>query len=323
MAAHHAEAAKALGHRITAAAARPGSKKLQEFTKRFNVAHSYENWELMLEREQLDALIVAAPWDQTETFISQVLAKGIPCLIEKPVALSSAKLREIMNPAQDRQDQIMVGYNRRFYDFIPVLKEVLASNSLISVNMNLSDPAALLVKKYGPEIAPHLLIYMSSHWYDLLTHLIGPVRPVQIKKTAHSRLPGVEHYDGMLLTQNGIPVHVISHFDAPSQTSITFHTEKEIHKLCPIETLTVYNGLECITEDAVRKINRYVPKVESQIQTDSTLKPGILKQMRNFLDSCVFKTAPREGCSLQDALNVTELCENIQTGGIPCSSTGK
>lgn len=308
----HADVLSGLNRRIIAVSARKQSPHIVAFAKEYQVPYIYDNWQKMLAQEKPDALIVAVSWDQTEKIIEDVIKSGIPCLIEKPVALSSKKLIEIISATEKFNQNVLVGYNRRFYDFIPRLKEAVESGGLISVDLNMPEAVDSIVKTYSRDIVDHILLYMSSHWLDLLMYLIGDMRIDYLHRGGSDAVHRA--YNGMLYsTRYDVPVHLKANFNAPDRISITFNFKDTIYKLCPIEVLTIYKGMERIDVDGKNKIRRYTPKVFETHEVSADYKPGFYSQMDNFIETCVRRSRPNErGCTLDDALRVARLCERIK-----------
>ncbi|NQT47289.1 MAG: Gfo/Idh/MocA family oxidoreductase [Candidatus Omnitrophica bacterium] len=314
MAGFHADAVRALDHDIVGVSGRPGSRNIADFSKLYGIANSYQDWREMIEEERPDALVVSVSWDQTEGIIQEIVNSGLPSLVEKPVALSSSALQKIMANTAQYHDRIMVGYNRRFYDFMPLIKQALDEQELISIDLNFPEPLGNLMKTKSPKIAKYILIYMSSHWLDLLISLIGELKVESMSKKRSAGPGHVEAYNGILRSiRYDIPVHLKANFDAPSNTAITFNFRDSIYKLCPIEVLNIYKGMESIEPSGEVPIRRYVPHVEKTRYTDTKYKPGVLKQMECFIETCVHKkTANGQGCTLDQALEVTRICEEIE-----------
>jgi len=313
---HHADAIKALGHNISACSARPGSRNISEFTKSYQVAKPYYNWREMLKNEDLDALVVAIDWDQTEKLAEDVIASKLPCLIEKPVALSSRRLKTIIDKNRKLHNKVMIGYNRRFYDFIPVVKKALKEKELISVDLVFPEPLKRLRKLKSEKIKHHILVYSSSHWLDLLRYLMGDIKVIHIHKKRCKKSKCDVAYNGLLYSKrHKIPVHLKAHFDAPDNTSIAFSFRDAVYKLQPIEVVTVYKGIDILEASGNTRTKTYIPRVEEVFCTNQEYKPGFLKQMKCFIDSCVLEKKKNiEGCTLRDALEVTRLCESIKRG---------
>lgn len=309
----HADVVQALHHSIIGVSARKGSKNIDHFAKTYKVSNLYFDWQEMIEKQKPDALIVAVSWDQTENVIQEIINSGIPCLVEKPVALSSHALQEIINNTKQFQDRVMIAFNRRFYEFIPQVKEAIEGKELVSIELNFPETADRLIELKTRKIANHILVYMSSHWLDLMFFLIGELKVEWMMKKINRQTGYIEAYNGILRSLRfDIPIHLQANFNAPSNTSITFNFHDSIYKLCPIEILTIYKGMSLIEPSTENPIRRYVPRIDSTYNVETTHKPGFLNQMRHFIEAYVQKTKQiMLGCTLQDSLAVTRLCEEI------------
>lgn len=310
----HAEVITAMNHKISAVSARPSSSRISDFARKYNAAYTYERWQDMIRKEAIDALIVAVSWDQTELIADEIIKTGIPCLIEKPVALSSERLERIISDTVGVNKKVLVAYNRRFYDFVPQLKKAIEAGRLVSIELNFPEAAELMIKKFGRGILNHVLLYMTSHWLDLLLYLIGEVKIHYLHKWKSPENDTYSAYNGILYSlRYDVPIHLQINFNSPSQTSMTFNFTDAIYKLCPMEILTVYRGIECIEPDSKVKIRRYMPKVSETCITGTDFKPGFYSQMQNFINICVTgKEKNTAGATLNDAMRVTKLCEQIR-----------
>lgn len=310
----HADVIMALHNSITCVSAREGSKNIADFAKRYSVPAMYSDWRKMIEEQKPDALVVAVTWDQIESIIEEVINYGIPSLVEKPVALSSQALQKVINNTRQFHDRVMVGYNRRFYDFIPMVKEALDKEELVSVELNFPEALNRAVEVKSPKIAEHILIYISSHWLDLLKFLIGDLKVEWMMKKVNNRTNHVEAYNGILRSlKYNVPVHLQANFNAPSNTMITLNFNNSVYRLCPIEVLTVYRGMTLVEPSPENPIRRYIPHIEGTYTTDTSYKPGFLKQMDYFIETYVKGAKGNaRSCTLDDALTVTLFCEEIK-----------
>jgi len=305
---YHAEVILDLGHKIIGAGGKFKSKSSWKFAQKYQLP-IYSDIHLLLQELKPDAIILCVTWDQTEKILADIVNFKIPVLVEKPVALSTKKLRKILHavgytnvgfdPSKGLTENVLVGYNRRFYDFIPKIKEQLLTRELLSIQLNF--PEVTTIAKYGRDI----LFYMTSHWLDLLLYLVGDIEVVAMKFN--------RGYNGLLKTKKGsIPIHYQSNFDAPQQTSMSFSFTDSFWELRPIETLSIYKELEKIKPTKTYPISRYIPTKNNFIETDLTFKPGFYKQMEYFIDRFLYQKKGEEvGCTLDAAQKVTELCEEI------------
>ena len=266
----------------------------------------------MVVERRPDALVVAVSWDQTERLISDVIQEGIPCLVEKPIALSSSRLEGIIGETRRWHGQVLVAYNRRFYDFIPQLKDAINTQRLLSIDLKFPETVQRLIQNHSEAIAEHVLVFMSSHWFDLLRHLVGELKVDVMVRRPNTCTRALESVNGVLMSR-ATPIHVQGNFDTPANTSMTFNFSKKIYELRPMEQMAVYEGMTVERETPEIPIRRYVPQVTQTFYVDTRFKPGFLGQMRNFVETCVSKTTANVvGCTLHDALAVIKLCEEIR-----------
>jgi predicted dehydrogenase len=315
---YHADVVRALGHSVTAVAARPGSKRIKDFSTTYS-AQPFDDWQQMLKAHRLDALLVLTPWNVTETLAVDVVSSGIPCLIEKPIAVSGRQIDAILDQLSGQTtDRVRVGYNRRFYENLDPLRVALRDQALRSVSVRLPD-STKHIENSTEALAEHVLFYMSSHWYDLLISLMGPlsVKSHYVgQRTKGSRVAG---YQALLWSDKyQVPVHVDSNFDAPANIALSFTFETTIYELSPVERLTVYDALERI-HDPKTQMNCYQPRVAHLYEADARYKAGFMGQMSEFVERCVKgnNTDAVQGCTLQQAGELTRFLEQLHISATP------
>ena len=311
MARHHAEVATAEGHSIAVVCSTGASTRRDAFVRDFGVDRTSTRVDDLISESGLKAVIVATPWDRTADVAEQVLASEIPSLIEKPLALSSARIRRWLEPPAPLGARTLVGYNRRFYDFLPDVAMALSTHELISVELNIPAPLDADIATASDWTPVAGLLYRASHALDLLLYLVGDVEVERI----HRHGPGgaATAYNGLLAVRDtGVPVHLQINVDAPSRLRLAFNFTDRIYELSPLETLTVYEGLDVSKPTRERPIREYTPRVASTRHVDMTLKPGLAGQFEEFVATCVDGRRPvGAGCTLADAERVTRLCEAI------------
>lgn len=89
-----------------------------------------------------DAVVVAVGTDAHEEILKPLLAKGIPVLCEKPIAMDLAATESVIALASARGSQIQVGFQRRFDPaFIEVKQQIDrgAVGTLYSITMTAHD----------------------------------------------------------------------------------------------------------------------------------------------------------------------------------------
>lgn len=309
---YHADALLELGCQITAVSARPGSKNIKEFKERYSIPASFDSWQDMVELSEIDALWVTASWNSIDELLLPVLGCNIPTFFEKPVALSSNKLKAATELDNAQSAHTQVGYNRRFYSYIPEVREYLREHPPRSVLLEIPETEP----REGDSLEKHLWNYSSSHVLDLLYHLIGRycVDKVVTQKRVNSDVPNT--FNGLLVSESGIPINLVANWNVPSNTNITFYCQNSILKLSPLEIASIYSDLEIVEPTDTTPIRRYLPRLHRSLQCSALgerFKPGFLGQTKCFIDNVVDGRGMGSfmPASLDDSLFVTSLIERL------------
>lgn len=81
--------------------------------ERHGVHAAYTDVESMLAKERIDALVVAQPFQRHGEILPELLARGLPIFIEKPLARSVAMAERLAAADQAAGGRLMVGYHKR------------------------------------------------------------------------------------------------------------------------------------------------------------------------------------------------------------------
>jgi myo-inositol 2-dehydrogenase/D-chiro-inositol 1-dehydrogenase len=100
----------------------------QAFAADFGFANAYADVETLLAAEHPDALSVVLPTHLTCAACIPLLRRGIPLLIEKPPAMTSAELRNLVRAADHTGAVTQVAFNRRYTSLVMQARELLEKN---------------------------------------------------------------------------------------------------------------------------------------------------------------------------------------------------
>ncbi len=92
--------------------------------------HVYESYEDMLSDEKLDLVVIATPNDVHHDLAIQALKAGKNVVCEKPVAMNSTELEDMIKTAKECGKMFMVNQNRRWDADFLVMKEIFQSGDL-------------------------------------------------------------------------------------------------------------------------------------------------------------------------------------------------
>ena len=305
----HADAIRYLGHSIDVVVAKENSPNIDGFAERYGVAKKIHGIGSFLAHydkfsDTVDCILVCTPWDVTENVLRQLLPLGVPIMAEKPVVLSIAALEDLKKKYEITN--LFVAYNRRFYDFVPFLKELVESESPVCADILSAEPYEMIVKKEGEKIRDHMLYFYTSHIIDLMYYLFGEI-------SIHNVTNISEHRNNSWVCElyspgHKCPIQMKILMDCPQNSHFKIFFEKKVVEMCPFEKMVVYNDLE-------RKENQgkatYVPVAETEWHTEDTFKPGFLNQMKHFIENFVYRKN-RSLEYIELLKKVTCLCDTLR-----------
>jgi predicted dehydrogenase len=147
-------------------------------------ARAFDDPLAMIAEMELDALVVASP---TTTHLALALAaiqRGIPVLVEKPLAGTVDEALRIVEAAQDRGVPVQVGHVERFNPAVLELGRLLAGGWLSSVY-------AIASRRAGPFPARirdvGVTVDLATHDVDILSWIAGE-RPARVYAETAQRI---------------------------------------------------------------------------------------------------------------------------------------
>ena len=306
----HVRAARAAGMDVAAVGARPGSSRLRDFALRHAIADVFDDWREMLARDgAFDALVIATHTDATPDVLEAALPLGVPILVEKPVAWSSARLATLAARAHPR---VLVGYNRRFYRPVrEARREALLDGPLLvhatvpeDIRPASGDPQANYLRPFFEN---------SCHGIDLLRFLLGDLRVDSARRlqAADGRIGGIA---ANLSTERGDVVSFLGNWSAPANFGISLYRGGRRFDLLPFEAGTLYEGMDVMEPEAGSTVRRYVPRPTARIELDEIdrrEKPGFVAQAAALKGLAEGGPVPPEAATLEDARAAVALCESL------------
>jgi scyllo-inositol 2-dehydrogenase (NADP+) len=149
---------------------------------------SYDSVDELLKDEEIELVIVNTPNYTHFKLAKQALKAGKHVLVEKPIAASTAEVKELYDLSRQMHRHLMVYQNRRWDSDFLAVKEVIESGrlgELIEVSFRFDRYKPLLSPKSFKEtktLAANGLVYdLGPHLIDQAISLFG--RPLLFKKT--------------------------------------------------------------------------------------------------------------------------------------------
>jgi predicted dehydrogenase len=235
-----------------------------------------------------EVAIIAVGIEQLADITKDLIRSGTKrILLEKPGSLNLKEIRSLDLLARKKKVEILIAYNRRFYNSVQQMKKLIDKDGgILSVNFDFTERSHIVKNlKKSRAVKERWLIGNSSHVIDLIFHLCG--RPKNWKCWNKSSLdwhPTSARFCGSGITDQGIMFSYLSDWQAPGRWGLEFMTTKHRFILRPMEQLQV-----------IKKGSVVVKIIEPQNKMDKEFKPGLFLQTKKFIegDSYLF-------CSLSE-----------------------
>jgi len=145
---------------------------------------------------EVDLVVVAAPNSAHVSLATEAVQAGLPVVVDKPIAVTSAEARRLVALARERNVMLTVFQNRRYDGDFQTLRRLIADGTLGEpVRFESRFERWRLVPKPGwresgaPEEGGGLLMDLGSHLIDQALQLFGPVASLYCE--LDRRRPGV------------------------------------------------------------------------------------------------------------------------------------
>lgn len=120
--------------------------KARALAERSAIPNVYDDFEDLLQHEQLDAVLIATPNHLHESHILAALSAGLHVLVEKPLALTSAGAQKIIRAGERRDRVVMVGMTHRYRPDVQAVRSFVQAGELgaitsVRASWHLARPA--------------------------------------------------------------------------------------------------------------------------------------------------------------------------------------
>jgi len=167
-----------------AAVMRRDAARARDYAERHRVPHWYADAGALIDDPEVDAVYIATPPSSHLELALRVAAAGKPCLVEKPMAMSHAECRRMVDAFAERGTPLWVAYYRRALPRFLKVRQLLADQAIgqltsfhIQVTERLAAGDVLSNWRFNPSLAgAGLLFDLASHCVDLIDFLVGPIR---------------------------------------------------------------------------------------------------------------------------------------------------
>lgn len=221
-----------------------------------------------------------------ESIIEQLLMHDIHVYVDKPISYDYASAKRLVNLAESRNLNLMVGFNRRYAPAYQELKKVMNPNMIILQKNRHALPGDIRTFVFDDFI----------HVIDTMRYLFSwPVKEILVRGMKREGL--LIHAVVQLVAENGSIAIGIMNRDSGT-------LEEKVEVFSSEEKKTVVNMTNLST---MRQKAEYSSGINDWESTLS--KRGFESIIHDFLHSLETGTKPQ--FSMQDNLRTHELCEHV------------
>lgn len=177
-------------------------------------AKAFDNYQTLAENTEIDAVIVATPPKSHPEIAMYFMRKGVHVLCEKPLCLSVAEAKAMIETAETRKVVFTMATKFRYCEDVVKAKAILASGVLGEIVQfeNAFTAKVDMSKRWNsdPEIAGGgVLIDNGTHSVDIIRYFLGPITDVLALETSGTQNLSVDENVKMLAkTVNGVVASV-------------------------------------------------------------------------------------------------------------------
>ncbi len=140
-------------------------EKARHQAQLFGAPRAYDDYLVMLDEEELDAILVVVDAEQHYKMAREALERGLAVFVEKPPAPDAARAKELIEVSRRAGKGLMVGFQKRFAPAYGEAKRLIARPHHIALKFCVGPTGS--VREYLMEIAIHHL--------DLARFFVGEV----------------------------------------------------------------------------------------------------------------------------------------------------
>ncbi|SMG23256.1 Gfo/Idh/MocA family protein [Paraburkholderia susongensis] len=204
----------------------------------------YKDYRKLLDTERADAVIVCTP-NSTHVEVGMAcIDRGIPVLIEKPIADDLASARALAEASRTARVPVLVGHHRRHNPMVRTAKKVIGEGhigKLVVANIMclVYKPDAYFDVPWRRRTGGGPILINMIHEIDLIRHLCGEVASVQAVSSSRTRAHEVEDSAACTLELDNGTVANISLSDTaatPWSWDTAAGEDRQLFDYCPVPT---------------------------------------------------------------------------------------
>ncbi len=256
----------------------------------------YPTLDLLLDNETIDAVWVTVPPGEHGAIERRLLDRGIPFLVEKPLALDRQTADDIAKIVETQQAITAVGYNLRALDTIPAVRRTLAEYPahMVIATYHGSTPATPWWRRQGQSGGQ--VVEQATHLLDLARYLVGEAQVISSVSARHMR----PQYPDSDIADVNTALLKFANTPGVFSTTCLLSASSDVRLQFISEGLTITVTMAQVTYDYGHERHEFKARTNSYRE-----------QNRAFMDAVRQDDPSLVYCTYADALKTHHLCMDI------------
>ena len=164
-------------HQLIAIGSR-SAEKAKTFGDKFNVPNRHTSYEALVNDPEVDAVYVGTPHPDHKSSVLLAMAAGKAVICEKPLTVSAAETRELIEFSQKHNVFLMEAMWPRFQPSFYWIREQIAAGVLGDIRLILAEVGwkstfDITSRMYAPELAGGILLDGGVYPISFASHFLG------------------------------------------------------------------------------------------------------------------------------------------------------
>jgi predicted dehydrogenase len=237
----HARAAKLNGLHVVAHASKTrNSERSCAFSQEIPESKPYSFDDLTI-CDCADLVILAVPPTVTDDVASTFIRASQRILIEKPAALTTSRLRELLQAEKESRCDVVVGYNRRSYPLVSHLRNLLHDDTPTHVDVTVVEDMEYIRGAKSADLHSSYLRHGSAtHFLDLVQFLFGELSLYEIQTQQSPLDKDFVNHSFRAVSTSGVSIRVSIDAGDRARRGLEISTSRGrcVH-LAPLERMSI------------------------------------------------------------------------------------
>ena len=198
---------KAAGGKAEAVVSR-SMEKARDFAQRHGAEKAFDNYDKMLEDPSIEIVYIGSPHTTHKDLSIRALRAGKAVLCEKPAAINSVELKEMLDTARKNNCFFMEAMWNRFTPPLCKVREWLSQSligdiKLVQASFGFNSPYTPQSRVYNPEMGGGSLLDAGIYPLSLISMVFNGARPEGIESRLFIGETGVDEEAFAILSYGG------------------------------------------------------------------------------------------------------------------------